>query len=183
LSPAASPLPPAVCDTVSWDAAWAYEDGGGILPLQTQCKAQLLTLMQQPFGPPSAYEVMNAVCKGSCAGLKARYERVRRAEFSSGCKCADLEPRCPKSPLEILCIVSGGICYDEDFYWEAVCVPEACGRWMANERDYRGARNRCKLSLDSGARGLAGGVAGAAALLALAGVAAAAAAGGAGVGG
>jgi hypothetical protein len=31
-----------------------------------RCKAQIMTLAEQPFGPPSAFEVMNAVCKGEC---------------------------------------------------------------------------------------------------------------------
>jgi len=112
------------------------------------CKNQILLLTQQQFGPPSAYEVMNTMCKGPCRAYYHRYERMIKAEQATGCSCSNIKPRCPKSPLDMLCTITG-LCYDTEFYWEAVCDPTSCGRWMMNEKDYRGARNRCKLSLDS----------------------------------
>lgn len=46
------------------------------------------------------------------------------ASESTNCECLDLQPRCPKSPLDLLCTISG-LCYDTEFYWEGVCAPEA----------------------------------------------------------
>jgi hypothetical protein len=111
------------------------------------CKNQIFALTEQSFGPPSAYEVMTTMCKGPCRVYYHRYERMARAEQVTGCTCTALKPRCPKSPFDMLCTITG-LCYDIEFYWEAVCDPSACGRYMMNEKDYRGARNRCKLSLD-----------------------------------
>ena len=105
-----------------------------------RCKAQIMTLAEQPFGPPSAFEVMNAVCKGECqnyynvslpsivsarrrdshpTAAPARFPRtpaqrlmrVAAAERLSGCHCADLKSLCPRHPVDILFDVTG-IRYD-----------------------------------------------------------------------
>jgi hypothetical protein len=97
----------------------------------------------------------------------SRYRRIMLAAEKTMCTCkGEGKPRCPQSPLDILCTISG-LCYDTDFYWESVCDASSCGRWMDNEKDYRGARNRCRQSFDgAAANGVGVAAAGAAALAA-----------------
>lgn len=65
-SSSATPSPAATtCNAQAYAEIWKSEaEDNGLLTKMANCKAQLLRLMQQPFGPPSAFEVMNAVCKG-----------------------------------------------------------------------------------------------------------------------
>jgi hypothetical protein len=134
------------------------------------CKAQIERVTYQPFGPPSAFEVMNVVCKGACMSYYNRYKRLQHSEYISGCTCkAAGKVQCPKHPLDILFTVTG-LSYDPDFYWESTCQPYACGRYKQDEASYRAERKACSLNFDGAAA--ARPAAAALALAALAGVAA-----------
>jgi hypothetical protein len=109
---------------------------------------QIMKLTEMQFGPPSAVEVMNVVCKGACQDYYNRYKRVKNAEKNSKCKCEDLKSMCPKHPSEMLCEIYPGLCYDPAFYWESTCQPYSCGRFAQDEATYRKERKSCKLDFD-----------------------------------
>ena len=126
---------------------WCPEDGYH----SVMCAAQIQLATQQPFGPPSAFELMNVVCKGACMSYYNRYKRLKHSEYVSGCYCAKAgKVQCPKHPLELLFTITG-FSYDPDFYWESTCQPYSCGRFLQNEADYREARKACKLNFDGAA--------------------------------
>lgn len=155
---------PRVVDNVTgvletWCAESAY--------LSVQCRAQIDTVTYQPFGPPSAFEVMNVVCKGQCMAYYNRYKRLQHSKGTSGCECGQAgKVQCPIHPLVML-FRATGLSYDPDFYWESTCQPYSCGRYLTDEDSYRKARKACKLSFDG-----AGAAHPAAAVLALAAAAA-----------
>jgi hypothetical protein len=100
------------------------------------------------FNPPSAWEVLNAVCKGTCRDLYERTLRMQAAEARTNCSCAATQVRCPQLPNSILC-AGTGLCWDSEWYQVNVCAVNACGRWATNEADYRSARSSCQMSLDT----------------------------------
>ena len=100
---------------------WCQEDSYK----SVQCMDQIMKLTEMQFGPPSAFEVMNVVCKGACQDYYNRYKRVKNAEKNSKCKCEDLKSMCPKHPSEMLCEIYPGLCYDPAFYWESTCQPKS----------------------------------------------------------
>jgi len=123
---------------------WCAEDAY----LSVTCAAQIQLATQQPFGPPSAFEIMNVICKGACMSYYNRYKRLKHSELVSGCTCAAANKvQCPKHPVDMLFTITG-FSYDPDFYWESTCQPYACGRYKTNEADYRTARKACKLNFD-----------------------------------
>jgi hypothetical protein len=123
---------------------WCQEDSYK----SVQCMDQIMKLTEMQFGPPSAFEVMNVVCKGACQDYYNRYKRVKNAEKNSKCKCEDLKSMCPKHPSEMLCEIYPGLCYDPAFYWESTCQPYSCGRFAQDEATYRKERKSCKLDFD-----------------------------------
>jgi hypothetical protein len=139
-----------MCNQQVYLEAYDYEVAAGLFTRQDDCKQQVALLMQQQFGPASAFEVMSMVCKGACDAFSNRVQRLRVIEEQTGCACADLASRCPRSAPDFLCAISG-FCYDADWYQSSTCAPSACGRWATNEADYRSARRACNLYLDAGA--------------------------------
>jgi hypothetical protein len=123
---------------------WCQEDSYK----SVQCMDQIMKLTEMQFGPPSAFEVMNVVCKGACQDYYNRYKRVKNAEKNSKCACEDLKSMCPKHPNEMLCDIYPGLCYDPAFYWESTCQPYSCGRFAQDEATYRKTRQDCKLDFD-----------------------------------
>lgn len=115
--------------------------------LQSECKASIRALAQQPFGPPTSFEVMNAMCKGVCRQYYENYQRLAKVSADTGCSCPANAPRCPIPRTALLCHLTG-LCYEEAYYEDAVCAPDACGRFLASEREYRGQRRACGQSLD-----------------------------------
>lgn len=136
-----------ICKLSDYQDAYDYEVTNGLFKFQLSCQTLLRQSAMLQFFPPTAWEVFNALCKGSCREFYARVKRLTAMEGRTNCTCAATQPRCPQLPNDMLCLGTG-ICYESDWYQENVCAASACGRWATNEASYRAARTACGMSLD-----------------------------------
>ena len=132
----------APCTENGYTDAFNYEVGADLALVQRNCRAQLSTLMMQQFGPPSAFEVFNMLCHGACRDLQDRLVRLASysAAASGDCTCTD-RGECPRTPVAMLCQLTGVCPDDAAAFMTATCSTTACGRWARNEADYRSACN------------------------------------------
>jgi hypothetical protein len=137
-----------VCQIDEFQDAYNYESNNGFFKVQLACETMLRQTAMLQFNPPSAWEVFNAVCKGTCRDLYERTVRMQAAEARTNCSCAATQVRCPQLPSKVLC-AGTGLCWDSEWYQVNVCAVNACGRWATNEADYRSARSSCQMSLDT----------------------------------
>jgi hypothetical protein len=154
-----------------YKAAYSYESLlSGLFTLQEACRVNIQSLVKQPFGPPTAFQVMNMMCKGPCRKLADHVRRLDAVGKDTGCVCKEAETRCPLQRVDMLCYTTG-LCYEEEWYEDKVCASDACGRFITNEAAYRAQRAACSLSLDgaaSAALGACAAIAAAGAVLAVA---------------
>lgn len=164
---------PQPCDTIIYDSAYGYlYSSDGATPLtewQNRCRNQILSVTQQRFGPPTAFEVMNVMCKGICRVYYDYYQAMEILSADTSCICTERKAQCPIKRTDLLCRFTG-LCYEEDWYQKNVCETTACGRFIDNERGYRAQRRVCGQNLDGASSASVGaaavaGVAVAAALL------------------
>jgi hypothetical protein len=133
------------CDGASFLAAFDYE-----LPrydeLRQVCARRIAALAQQSFQPASPYEAFVVLCKGACRAYTAQWWRLQAAAAGTGCDCArDIQKGaffCPVSAPAMLCRATG-ICVNESYFEASTCAASACGRFAANEKDWRAARRAC----------------------------------------
>lgn len=155
-----------------FDAAFAAEIAADLWLVEANCRSQLTRATLQPFGPPTAFEISQVVCRGDCRDLTDRLARIASYGVATGgCGCAGSpasDGRCPHAPALLLC-ADAGICVgDAAAYDAATCASTACGRWAGNEVDWRAARRQCGLADGAGSAGVAAAAAAATALAALA---------------
>lgn len=141
----------AVCDDKDFQDAYDYEVRMGIFTALDACDEQIRNVQKLMFGPPSAWFIFNAVCRGICRDYSTRVARLAQYEALTNCTCMATQAKCPRRAVDMLC-TSTGYCYNTTMYEESVCGVSACGRWATNEADYRSARRACGQSLDSGAQ-------------------------------
>ncbi len=99
-----------------------------------KCRLSLDSTKRQPFGPPSQWELFNAVCKTACRSYTDRVERIRTA---TDCDCALFNPpSCPMTTTDLLCKVVQ-FCYESGPYQRTYCDDHACGRQATNEDTWR----------------------------------------------
>lgn len=135
------------CDAETYLKAYNYENAK-LFEYQARCKAQIKTLIQQQFSPPTSFEVMNMVCKGDCRIYMSRLKRLFDVEQATNCSCADVHNRCPRPAQDMLCDITGW-CRPWDLTEADTCAVNACGRWVNNEVDYREVRKKCGLNFDA----------------------------------
>lgn len=150
------------CDLQVFQDAYAYELDRGLILQGVLCADKIQQLLQTRFGPPSAWEVFNTVCKGTCRDYTTRYNRVKTYENVTLCECAVVntgqQSKCPRPVTAMLCVATSK-CYAEQVYQATTCDVAACGRWSTNEASYRSARTLCGVSYDGAvASGLHSGV-------------------------
>lgn len=138
------------CDLSLYQQGYDQEVEQGLFIQMAECEDTLRYAVQLRFGPPTAWEIFNVMCRGICREYTARYKRLQVYESSTACSCATTQNKCPRDTNEMLCSATN-YCYDSEFYQTTTCAPTACGRWATCEADYRNARQACGLYFDSAA--------------------------------
>jgi hypothetical protein len=147
-----------VCNSARFQEAYDFENTQGIFAKEAACEDSIRSAGALRFGPPTAWQIFNVMCRGSCRQFTDKYKRLQLYQNITGCVCEDTQPQCPQSPTDHLCSALG-YCYDSNYYDTTTCAIGACGRWAADAADYRAARIACNLNFDgASASTLHGGI-------------------------
>jgi hypothetical protein len=131
-----------VCNYDTYREVYDYEIDEGLYEREEACTAAVDNLRKQQFGPPTQWEIFNAVCKGDC---RSYADRISRLAAATDCRCeriVDTKYQCPNYPTDVLCELVG-YCYDWAAYDKAYCQPDSCGRYAKSEDEWRATRSSC----------------------------------------
>jgi hypothetical protein len=131
-----------VCNYDTYREVYDYEIDEGLYQREEACSAAIDNLRKQQFGPPTQWEIFNAVCKGDC---RSYADRIARLAASTDCRCeriVDTKYQCPNYPTDVLCNLVG-YCYDWAAYDKSYCQPDSCARYAKSEDDWRKGRAAC----------------------------------------
>ncbi len=134
------------CDLSTYLLSFDHELENGLLEAEARCDESMRELASRRFGPPSQFEIFEAVCKTACHDYGARVQRLKE-HGGEGCNCKVLQRlgyftySC-RTPTEYLCRRTG-YCYDYEEYFADKCAPGACARWAPAEAEWRQERLPC----------------------------------------
>jgi len=164
-SPTPSPMPTPTmtpglpeeqrCNYDAYVQAVDFEIGEGLAVREVQCKDSIDNLRKLQFGPPTEWEMFNAICKGECRSYSDRLLRIRSA---SNCDCARIQDatyQCFYTATDYLCQLLQ-ICHDFDEYISSYCLADSCGRFASSEDEWRTARSKCGVSATAAAMSMGG---------------------------
>jgi hypothetical protein len=135
-----------ICQYNTYKRAYDFEIAELLDERAEDCRKSVEALTKLQFGPPTAWEVFNTICKGDC---RAYSDRIARLLSATDCDCsriASVRYRCPATPTGFLC-EEVEYCYNYDNYITEYCAENSCGRFATNEDDWRIARAKCSGSL------------------------------------
>lgn len=118
-----------------------------LLKSEFHCKQEIIRIASGKFGPPKAFEVFEATCKGWCQSYAERYRRIVETAVSPPCDCtALLQTQAHQfscfTPTDYLCRFTG-LCYEWEQFNTTWCATNACARWERNEGSWLAARRAC----------------------------------------
>lgn len=166
INPGGDAVPVTTCASSAYLASVNAYVAQSIVTNGAACRVNIAQLALQQFSPPTAYDMMTAVCKGSCRSYTETLALAQSAATATGCSLAEVFNGSyfpvPQPTVELLCAsvnasfinanftVNGvRVCpappapLSEALWQQTVCSASACGRSSTNEVDFRTARSTC----------------------------------------